>query len=239
MQAQTISFESDGLTLAGDLFMPPNNAPNLVVGCHGLFADRSSPKQQALGNILPQKGLAYFCFDHRGCGDSQGDFEKDTSLSGRMRDLAAAIKALRQMNLFGPGLGLFGSSFGGSVALLHALKNPVDALVLYAAPVDGNILGSTMKALPEGKKLSKAFFEEMAALSLPKEGLSPGPLLIIHGNKDKVVPVSQAMELYEIAFEPKKLIIFEEGDHPMSNPAHQKIFLGRASAWFAEFLDKK
>ncbi|MDI6797847.1 MAG: alpha/beta fold hydrolase [Desulfatibacillaceae bacterium] len=239
MQAQTVTFEADGLTLAGDLFMPPNSKPNLVVGCHGLFADRLSPKQQALGNNLPQKGLAYFCFDHRGCGDSQGDFEKDTSLNARMRDLAAAIKALRQTNLFGPGLGLFGSSFGGSTVLLYALKNPVDALVLYAAPVDGNILGNTMRSLPEGKKLPQAFFEEMAALSLPKEGISPGPLLIIHGNKDAVVPVSQAMELYEIAFEPKKLIIFEEGDHPMSNPGHQRIFLNRAGAWLAEFLDKK
>jgi dipeptidyl aminopeptidase/acylaminoacyl peptidase len=87
--------------------------------------------------------------------------------------------------------------------------------------------------------LPQAFFEEITALSLPREGISPGPLLIFHGNEDRVVPVSQAMELYEIAFEPKKLIILEGGDHPMNNPAHQKLFLNRTSAWFAEFLDKK
>jgi hypothetical protein len=81
--------------------------------------------------------LAYFCFDHRGCGDSQGDFEKDTTLSGRIRDLTAALTYLRGMDLFGPGLGLFGSSLGGAIALLHALENPVDALAVYAAPIRG------------------------------------------------------------------------------------------------------
>jgi hypothetical protein len=36
--------------------------------------------------------------------------------------------------------------------------------------------------------------------------------------------------------QPKKLIKQRQGDHPMSNEAHQKVFIKEASLWFKQGL---
>ena len=61
-------------------------------------------------------------------------------------------------------------------------------------------------------------------------------ILIFHGEADDVVPVSHAEEIYKFAKQPKKLIKQEQGDHPMSNEAHQKRFVREAVLWFQSGL---
>ncbi len=80
-------FMADQRILKGELCLPDTPYPPLVVGSHGLEGSRFSAKQQVLSRLLPENGIAFFRFDHRGCGDSQGDFIKDTSLEKRTRDL--------------------------------------------------------------------------------------------------------------------------------------------------------
>ncbi|MBR9980379.1 MAG: damage-inducible protein CinA, partial [Desulfatitalea sp.] len=60
---------SDGHRLTGTLHLPDVERPPVVIGCHGLLADRRSPKQIALASALGRLGIAYLRFDHRGCGD--------------------------------------------------------------------------------------------------------------------------------------------------------------------------
>jgi fermentation-respiration switch protein FrsA (DUF1100 family) len=43
--------------------------------------------------------------------------------------------------------------------------------------------------------------------------ISPRPLLLIHGNKDDLVPVEHARKLFEKALEPKKLLIIPGAGH--------------------------
>jgi alpha-beta hydrolase superfamily lysophospholipase len=90
-----IAFLSDDLLLQGTLHLPAAPRPPLVIGCHGLHSNKDSPKQIALARACNRLGLAYFRFDHRGCGRSQGEFEKVTSLSARCRDLRNALDTVR------------------------------------------------------------------------------------------------------------------------------------------------
>ena len=115
-----IKFSSDEFRLVGTLHMPPAVSPKVVIGCHGLLANRQSPKQISLAEACNRKGLAYFRFDHRGCGDSEGEFSAVTSLDARCRDLQWAIATIEANADTGPIACLFGSSFGGSVVLAHA-----------------------------------------------------------------------------------------------------------------------
>ncbi len=89
-----------------------------------------------LAQRLTEQGIAFFRFDHRGCGKSEGDFAEVTSLEGRAADSPlAAIKALVTRKGAGPFLGLFGSSMGGAACLYVASKLEVPAVVTVAAPV--------------------------------------------------------------------------------------------------------
>ena len=121
---KNISFTSDDFQLKGTLHLPPDTpSPPVVIGSHGLFSTGNSPKQTALAEKCAKLGIAYFRFDHRGCGESDGVFRDVTSLENRRKDLLNAISFIRGMDETGNTLGLFGSSFGGATALSVALES--------------------------------------------------------------------------------------------------------------------
>lgn len=232
---KNIFFNVDGLVLAGTLHDPGIKNPPMVVGCHGLFADRMSPKQVALARAVCKKGIAFFRLDHRGCGQSQGDFKKVTTLSGRCADLLGAIAMLREKGLASQKVALFGSSMGGAVCLYAAQKTPVDCIVTNAAPVKFNPVFDILKAHGQDHLLSHEFYEENPCLDAPG-ALPLSGLLIFHGQKDETIPVSHAHELFDMALEPKKKIIFKNGDHSMSDPKNQKIFVTESVKWYEKHL---
>jgi alpha-beta hydrolase superfamily lysophospholipase len=227
-----ISFTCDGLKFAGALHLPGDRQPPVVIGSHGLYSSSSSPKQIALAQECNRLGMAYFRFDHRGCGSSQGEFDRVTSLKARCRDLIAAAKAISSRTDTGDRLGLFGSSMGGTVCLSTAGQLTADTMVTFAAPVRSDLTGSQSQM-----SRSEIVFDAARRQFDITGGLSAvNNILIFHGDADDVVPVSHAREIYSLAGQPKKLIVQQHGDHPMSNPIHQKEFVREASAWFKQWL---
>jgi uncharacterized protein len=232
MQMIDLEFAAaDGVRLAGSLHLPERPRSPLVIGCHGLLSDRRSPKQVALAEACTREGIACFRFDHRGCGDSAGDLERDTSLEARCRDLLGAIDHLaRRTDVAGP-FGLFGSSMGGAVCLRVAARTPVGPLVTFAAPVrSGPLLAaaSSPGVPPEMRR--------MAAALGPPFDLAPDlprvrNILVFHGEADRVVPVAHAREIHAAAGEPKRLVLQPGGDHLMSDLRHQKEFMHAALRW--------
>jgi alpha-beta hydrolase superfamily lysophospholipase len=223
----------DGVRLAGTLHLPDRPRSPLVIGCHGLLSDRRSPKQVALAEACNREGMAYFRFDHRGCGDSSGVLERDTSLEARCRDLLGAIDHLaRRPEVTGP-FGLFGSSMGGAVCLWVAARTAVGPLVTFAAPVRSGPLLAAASA-PQ----VPAEVRRMAAVLGPPFDLAPDlprvrHLLVVHGEADRVVPVAHAREIHAAAVEPKRIVLQPGGDHPMSDPRHQEEFMRAALRWLA------
>ena len=239
-QLQTISFTVDGFTLRGVLHTPPKSAaeirPAVVIGSHGLLADMQSPKQLALADRLTAMGLAYFRYDHRGCGGSEGEFARDTTLEARCRDLQGAIALMRSRPQLGNRVGLFGSSLGGAVSLAVAAATAVDALVTVAAPVSLMLKGQNLQPPAEEMRLSPEFYRRNLSFSIRDRLKQISRVLIIHGENDRVVPKAHAEEIYSHAGNPKAFILQARGDHRISAPHHQQQFLDEATAWFCKLL---
>ncbi len=233
---EQIEIPVDGLALSATLHLPESPRPPLVMGCHGLFADAESPKQKALAGALTRAGIAFLRLDHRGCGRSGGSFRELTTFAARLRDLAAARRLMEARGDLSGAVGLFGSSMGGAVCLAQALARPVAAIAVYAAPAFAEQLFAVLKAAGDDKRLPAAFFRPENSFQLPDGPLAPGPLLVLHGGDDRVVPVSHGLEIHRRAVEPKRLVIFPGGDHPLSEPGHQALFLAEVTEFFVRHL---
>jgi alpha-beta hydrolase superfamily lysophospholipase len=229
---ENICFNSDGLKLKGVLHLPNDRQPPVVIGSHGLYSSSSSPKQIALAEQCNRLGIAYFRFDHRGCGSSEGEFDQVTSLEERCRDLVAAAETINNRIDTKDRLGLFGSSMGGTVCLSAAARVAADAVVTFAAPIRSNLTGNRSEMSG-----SDIFFDAAKRQFDITKGLAKiGNILIFHGEADDIVPVSHAREIYLLTRKPKKIIIQKQGDHPMSNREHQKEFVREAAFWFKQGL---
>jgi alpha-beta hydrolase superfamily lysophospholipase len=233
---EEITFSSDNFELKGTLHLPQTPKPPVVIGLHGLMSDRLSPKQIALAEACNAVGLAYFRLDHRGCGESEGNFTEVTSLVGRCNDVFSALNTLERRGDLENRIGLFGSSMGGTVSLVVAGRLGAATVVALAAPLrSGDIVRSSDNSdhIPD---LPPSFFKDN--LSFDISGDIPGVqnLLLFHGDADEVVPYSHGREIFDLAPEPKEMVVHKDGDHRMSRPDHQKDFMDRSVAWFSRWL---
>ncbi len=232
-QIKSITFTSDQYQLHGILHLPDCQNPPIVIGCHGLLANCDSPKQIALAEHLSDIGIAYLRFDHRGCGKSQGDFQKVTTLSARCTDLKCAIATVKELVSSPYPVGLFGSSMGGTVCLAVAGEMPTGPKAIVAAPITtSNIQRAPLQHGPDQQRIPESFYTRNLMFDLQDNIDRINNILIFHGDMDEVVPVENAYTLHAKVKSPKKLIIQEKGDHGMSNILHQKEFLDETIRWF-------
>ena len=75
--------------------------------------------------------------------------------------------------------------------------------------------------------------DELSAVDYVSK-ISPVPLLFVHGEKDKIVPLSQGLKLYEKAQKPKTLFRVPEGEHSNSLRVENKKYRKKLLSW----LDK-
>ncbi len=228
---QTLQFRCEGFNLTGTLHLPEVPNPPVVIGSHGLLANRNSVKQISLATACNRAGLAYVRFDHRGCGDSDGQFLEVTTLSARVNDLYHAVKTMQQLSQTGPLAALFGSSFGGTVVLDYAAQYAVPALVTYAAPINSTSIHHGNIRDNDGQSPSSDLLTDALAFDISPRIASAKNILICHSQGDETVPVSHAKEIYRLCENPKELLIFEGGDHRMSDPSHQHDFEHRFIDW--------
>jgi len=197
-----------------------------VIGAHGLQSSKESEKMKMLGEALSSEGMSFFRFDFRGCGESEGDESKST-LSERVSDLLAVMQHLKEeegMKKFA----LVGSSFGGSISLVVASFHPVEALVTLATPI------RFQSERIEG--FNELYREDLRRYNLLRVASSVSRIHVIHGRKDEVVPVEDALLLYEASREPKKLTIMENGDHRFSKPVDREKVISLSVEWLRKFL---
>jgi alpha-beta hydrolase superfamily lysophospholipase len=229
---EEILFSSEEFLLKGYLHLPPACIPPFVIGCHGLYSDKDSPKQIELAYQCNQNNIAYFRFDHRGCGESKAPFEMVTSLAARCTDLKAAAELLKTRNDLGGQMGLFGSSMGGTVCLAVAGATDVAAVVTWAAPVRSSGLVQRQANPTNGSDIP--FKRNPFDITRQLTGLRN--TLVLHGDADETVPLPHAQEIHQHLKAPKKLVVFPQSDHRMNNPADQKKFILLACDWLKTYL---
>jgi fermentation-respiration switch protein FrsA (DUF1100 family) len=182
-------------------------------------------------------GFLALQFDHTGCGDSSGEARLVT-LSQRRDEVLCAAQALFDL---APDLpqAYMGSSLGGAAVIAASALRPPLCTVAWSTPTDMTAL---MKRLL--KQQPKPDLPRMAE-DIPRHNLLgiiknlPG-LLMIHGQLDEVVPVSQAEMGYEVAPKPRALLILTSADHQLSKPEDQRQATAHTLAWLEKFAaDKK
>ena len=235
MKIEKVFFQSEGEKVAGILHLPEKKSPPCVIASHGLLSSKESEKYIALGERFSQEGIAMLRFDFRGIGESEGRIEDDT-VSRRVIDLGSAIDFIRSRRDLGNRIGLLGSSLGGYVSLIKASsEEKIRAVVIWATPFHLDDLKSNKGA--EGHPLpEEAFFED-----LPKHQLLPllpkvSNCLVVHGEKDELVPLDQAWEIFQGLGAPKEIRIIEGADHRLTEPAHRGRAMEHSTAWFKRYL---
>ena len=232
MNQKNITFTSNGYSLSGILHHPGIPLPPVVIGSHGLLSTSNSPKQIALAKACNAHGIAFFRFDHRGCGQSEGVFKEVTSLAARCTDLISAVKTIQLRKDTGNRISLFGSSMGGAVCISTAAHFDIDSLVTFASPVRTASIKESQAKSDDADSMDSTFDKKALQWDISDELENLHHILIVHGDSDQLVSLSNAHEIYEKAGNPKKMIIQKNGDHRMSDKRHQEDFVLNAALWF-------
>lgn len=230
---EEISFQSENYLLKGTLHLPKKvDHPPIIIGSHGLFSDRQSPKQIELANLCNEQGIGFFRFDHRGCGESEGEFRGVTSFEARCNDLTSAVKAIRERGDTGRWTGLFGSSLGGAVCLAVFKRLEIDAVITLAAALRSGPILKNIQNQEEHKDLDEKVDLNRLRFDMSEKVSGIHHILIFHGDSDRVVPPSEAHLIYQKSVMPKRLIMLRKGDHRLTVPENQEKFIRESVAWY-------
>ena len=207
------------------------NSPTILF-LPGYASDMDGAKALALDGFAERRGLAMLRFDYSGTGLSEGRFE-DGTLERWLDEALLLIDRLTQ----GP-LVLVGSSMGGWLALLIALRRPerVRALVGIAAAPDFTEWGFSEEQKqmlvadgrieepnpcgPEPFVTTRAFWESGQRLRLPAGDIPIlCPVRLVHGDADRDVPIAVARDLAaRLRSADVQLIALKGGGHRLSEP---------------------
>jgi fermentation-respiration switch protein FrsA (DUF1100 family) len=130
VEAERVTFTSQGLKLAGDLRVPegstqrgPRGLPALV-----LTGPLTGVKDQVVGNYadrLAAEGFVTLAFDHRNFGDSEGEPRQHEDSAGKLADLRDAVGFLGTRPEVDPDrIAVVGVCLGGAYAVRAAAFDP-------------------------------------------------------------------------------------------------------------------
>ena len=212
-EKETLSFDFNGQTIYGVAYIPQLEMENypLVICSHGINGNNTSSRDFA--SLLASHGIAAYCFDFRGGKNSQSDGNwEDTTIMTEVEDLQAIIAAAKQWDFVDPSkIILYGLSQGGIVSAITAARNVEDVnglILLYPAfsiPYQSHMLFNSLDDVPDtytiGKyQFGKAYFVDIWDYDVYGEIVNyTNPVLLMHGDKDVVVPIyysNHASEVY-------------------------------------------
>jgi len=235
MKTEKVTFQSEGEKVSGVLHLPDVWSRACVIASHGLLSSKDSEKYISLGEKLSREGFSMLRFDFRGIGESEGRIEDDT-VSRRIADLGATIDFIKTRYDLGNRIGLLGSSLGGYVSLLKAsMEQEIGAVVIWATPFHLDNLKSN-KGGEGHEPPTEAFFEDLQKHRLLPLLSKVSTCMVIHGEKDELVPVDQAWEIFHSLHAPKEIHIIEGADHRLTDPRHRQRAMDLTVEWFKKYL---
>jgi pimeloyl-ACP methyl ester carboxylesterase len=205
-----------------------------IVFLHGFMSDIEGEKPRAFKKYAIKKKLGFLAIEYSGHGKSSGEFTKG-NITEWSNDAKNSIKKIVKKNKFI----LVGSSMGAWISLnqFKYFENQIVGFVgIGSAP---EFLERLMwKKFPKKNKIEiitkglsvirNEQYEYPITFQLIKDGRknkilskkirSKIKVIMVHGSKDEVVPVSfsrKVLSLFPNA--QKKLVVIKNGDHSLSN----------------------
>ena len=203
LEYQDVAIETaDGERLHG--WWVPSHAPPAghVLLCHG-NGGNVGDRVDAIA-LLGAAGFDVLAFDYRGYGRSSGRASEE----GTYRDARAARAALLERPGVEPARVFYlGESLGAAVATELAHEHPPAGLILQ----------SPFTSIRDMARLHYPFIPRAlvpdAYPSLRLIRALEVPLLVLHGDRDEIVPALHGEALYEAAAAPKRLEILTGAGH--------------------------
>lgn len=220
--ARDVAIETDdGERLHGWFVASKRPSRGHVLLCHGNAGNVGDRVDHA--GWLAGAGFDVLLFDYRGYGRSSGR----PSEEGTYRDARAARNALlRQEEVDESRVLYLGESLGGAIALALALEAPPRGLVLQSA--FASVRGMAREHYP---LLPTALVPD-AYPSLARIEKLESPLLVLHGERDEIVPASHGRALFDAAPEPKTMHVFPGLGHNDLIPLVGEDYAETIASWF-------
>jgi hypothetical protein len=214
---------SDGVKING-WFVPLSGAQITFLWFHG-NAGNLSHRVDQLRHIHHHLKLNILMIDYREYGRSEGIVSEE----GTYQDALASYDYLMTRTDIDPAkVIVFGQSLGAAVAVELAVQRKVYALIIEAPFTSiKDMARATLPWLPLGPLLTTRYD------SLSKINRIEAPLLILHGNRDEIVPYSQGQRIFEAAREPKTF-------YTITGAGHNDTYLVGGQAYFeaiAHFIE--
>ncbi|MFQ5542582.1 MAG: alpha/beta hydrolase, partial [Candidatus Binatia bacterium] len=210
----------DGVRLNG-WFIPSTEGSLTLLWFHG-NAGNISHRLDNIRLLHDKVKIHIFIIDYRGYGRSEGS----VSEAGTYRDASAALQYLRSRKDLDPKkIVFYGRSLGAAVAVDLAVREEPLALIIETPFASVREMAKAVfPFLPIGPFLRTRFD------TLEKVRKVRGPLLVLHGDQDDIVPYTQGQRIFEAAPEPKEFYTIR-GAH------HNDTFIVGGDPYFAALKD--
>lgn len=150
------------------------------------------------------QGFGVLFVSYRGYGASTGS----PSEPGLVSDAHAAYDWIIAQGVSPEAIMLVGESLGSGVAVQLAAELPVGAVALEAPYFSAADIAASIYWWLPVRLLMKDKFDSFAYI-----GKLKAPLLIIHGDQDDIIPLSEGQKLFASANEPKQMVVIAGGTH--------------------------
>ena len=191
---------SEGSRIYGQMYLPENPSGKLPTVILSHSSSLTHAAMAGYADSLAMHGYASYCFDFRGGSKeslSEGNVD-DMTLFTEIEDLKTVMKTISALDYVDKSrIYLMGSSLGGAVSALVAEEMPSSAsgLILFYPAFNISSLVNGFAGFPG---METAFTESLKDYDIMEHiGNYPGPVLIIQGTKDFIVPPSVAQEACE------------------------------------------
>ena len=211
-----------------------------IVFLHGFMSDLEGKKPSTFYNFAKKNKLGFLALEYSGHGKSSGKFIKG-NISKWTKDAKILIKKIVKKNK----IILIGSSMGAWISLnqFKLINNKIKGFLgIGSAPefldkLMWNKFSNKMKIEIKKKgviNLKHGDYEYPITYQLIKDGRKNKILnkkisqninvTMVHGSKDKSVPVIYSKKVLKIfQSKKKKLVVIKNGDHSLSSPKWLKI----------------
>jgi hypothetical protein len=149
------------------------------------------------------EGYGLLALSYRGYGGSTGQ----PSEEGLLRDARAAYD-FAVARTPAKRIVLFGESLGTGVAIALASERETGGLILDAPYTSAADVGAAAYPFaPVRWMIKDAFRSDKRIVQVS------APVLVLHGERDRVVPIRFGEQVFALAHEPKRMVRFPDGNH--------------------------